>query len=89
MSQGPRLWEHSKAAQAPSWPYRMPQNFPQQGNGGYQPGKAYMNQGEGPSLSAAAPSAHNSLSPVLFCPHQVPFCIPAPTSRFSHRSDIK
>lgn len=44
----PRLWERSKAAQSPSWPYRMPQNFPQQGNGGYQPGKAYLNQGEEP-----------------------------------------
>ncbi|XP_056893412.1 terminal uridylyltransferase 4 [Takifugu flavidus] len=45
VSQSPRLWEHSKAAQSPSWPYRMPQNFPQPGNGGYQPGKAYLNQG--------------------------------------------
>uniref|UniRef100_A0A8C8EP27 RNA uridylyltransferase n=1 Tax=Oncorhynchus tshawytscha TaxID=74940 RepID=A0A8C8EP27_ONCTS len=34
--QGSRNWEHSNAAhysQSPSWPYRMPQKFIQQGNG--------------------------------------------------------
>ncbi|XP_061154095.1 terminal uridylyltransferase 4 isoform X1 [Syngnathus typhle] len=41
VSQGPQLWEHNKTAQfalSPSWPYRMPPNFIQQGTGGYQPG---------------------------------------------------
>uniref|UniRef100_A0A3B3U1Q0 CCHC-type domain-containing protein n=1 Tax=Poecilia latipinna TaxID=48699 RepID=A0A3B3U1Q0_9TELE len=36
VSQGSRLWEHNKPPQfslSPSWPYRMPQNFIQQGNG--------------------------------------------------------
>uniref|UniRef100_A0A7N6C617 RNA uridylyltransferase n=1 Tax=Anabas testudineus TaxID=64144 RepID=A0A7N6C617_ANATE len=45
MSQGPRLWEHNKTPQyslSPSWPYRMPQNFIQQGNGGYQPSKPFL-----------------------------------------------
>ncbi|KAM6938212.1 terminal uridylyltransferase 4 isoform 1-T2 [Lycodopsis pacificus] len=48
VSQGPRLWEHNKTPQyalPPSWPYRMPQNFIQQGNAGYQPGKPFMAQG--------------------------------------------
>ncbi|XP_031731886.1 terminal uridylyltransferase 4 [Anarrhichthys ocellatus] len=48
VSQGSRLWEHNKTPQyalPPSWPYRMPQNFIQQGNGGYQPGKPFMAQG--------------------------------------------
>ncbi|CAJ1059444.1 terminal uridylyltransferase 4 [Xyrichtys novacula] len=48
VSQGSRLWEHNKAPQyalSPSWPYRMPQNFIQQGNGGYQPGKPFVTQG--------------------------------------------
>ncbi|XP_074524138.1 terminal uridylyltransferase 4 isoform X2 [Halichoeres trimaculatus] len=48
VSQGSRIWEHNKAPQyalSPSWPYRMPQNFIQQGNGGYQPGKPFVNQG--------------------------------------------
>ncbi|XP_076010555.1 terminal uridylyltransferase 4 [Genypterus blacodes] len=48
VSQGPRLWEHSKTPQyalSPPWPYRMPQNFIQQGNGGYQPVKPFMAQG--------------------------------------------
>uniref|UniRef100_A0A665WHZ2 Terminal uridylyl transferase 4 n=1 Tax=Echeneis naucrates TaxID=173247 RepID=A0A665WHZ2_ECHNA len=48
VSQGSRLWEHNKTPQynlPPSWPYRMPQNFIQQGNGGYQPSKPFMAQG--------------------------------------------
>ncbi|XP_070688136.1 terminal uridylyltransferase 4 [Pempheris klunzingeri] len=48
VSQGSRLWEHNKAPQytlSPSWPYRMPQNFIQQGNGGFQPGKPFVAQG--------------------------------------------
>ncbi|XP_044055274.1 terminal uridylyltransferase 4 isoform X2 [Siniperca chuatsi] len=48
VSQASRLWEHKKAPQyalSPSWPYRMPQNFIQQGNGGYQPGKPFVAQG--------------------------------------------
>ncbi|KAG7236638.1 hypothetical protein INR49_000654, partial [Caranx melampygus] len=48
VSQGSRLWEHNKTPQytlSPSWPYRMPQNFIQQGNGGYQPSKPFMAQG--------------------------------------------
>ncbi|CAK6976408.1 terminal uridylyltransferase 4 isoform X3 [Scomber scombrus] len=48
VNQGPRLWEHNKTPQyalSPSWPYRMPQNFLQQGNGGYQPSKPYVAQG--------------------------------------------
>ncbi|XP_060890627.1 terminal uridylyltransferase 4 [Labrus mixtus] len=48
VSQGSRLWEHNKAPQyalSPSWPYRMPQNFIQQGNGGFQPGKPFVTQG--------------------------------------------
>uniref|UniRef100_A0A3Q0STG0 Terminal uridylyl transferase 4 n=1 Tax=Amphilophus citrinellus TaxID=61819 RepID=A0A3Q0STG0_AMPCI len=48
VSQGSRIWEHNKTPQytlSPSWPYRMPQNFIQQGNGGYQPGKPFMAQG--------------------------------------------
>ncbi|XP_042369285.1 terminal uridylyltransferase 4 [Plectropomus leopardus] len=47
-SQGSRLWEHNKTPQytlSPSWPYRMPQNFIQQGNGGFQPGKPFVAQG--------------------------------------------
>uniref|UniRef100_A0AAQ5YPT6 CCHC-type domain-containing protein n=1 Tax=Amphiprion ocellaris TaxID=80972 RepID=A0AAQ5YPT6_AMPOC len=49
VSQGSRLWEHNKPPQytlSPSWPYRMPQNFIQQGNGGYQPGKPFVAQGQ-------------------------------------------
>uniref|UniRef100_A0A4W6CUG3 RNA uridylyltransferase n=1 Tax=Lates calcarifer TaxID=8187 RepID=A0A4W6CUG3_LATCA len=49
VSQGSRLWEHNKTPQytlSPSWPYRMPQNFIQQGNGGYQPGKPFIAQGQ-------------------------------------------
>ncbi|XP_068445814.1 terminal uridylyltransferase 4 [Clinocottus analis] len=45
---GSRLWEHNKTPQyamSPSWPYRMPQNFIQQGNGGYQAGKPFATQG--------------------------------------------
>uniref|UniRef100_A0A667YU41 RNA uridylyltransferase n=1 Tax=Myripristis murdjan TaxID=586833 RepID=A0A667YU41_9TELE len=41
VTQGSRNWEHNKTPQytlSPSWPYRMPQNFIQQGNGSYQPG---------------------------------------------------
>ncbi|XP_028443137.1 terminal uridylyltransferase 4 isoform X1 [Perca flavescens] len=48
MSQGSRLWEHNKTPQyalSPSWPYRMPQNFIQQGNGRYQPGKPFVGPG--------------------------------------------
>ncbi|XP_039860017.1 terminal uridylyltransferase 4 isoform X1 [Simochromis diagramma] len=48
VSQGSRLWEHNKTPQytlSPSWPYRMPQNFIQQGNGGYQHGKPFVAQG--------------------------------------------
>ncbi|KAL1022737.1 hypothetical protein UPYG_G00031670 [Umbra pygmaea] len=44
-----RTWEHSSAANytlSPSWPYHMPQNFIQQGNGGYPPlGKPFLSQG--------------------------------------------
>uniref|UniRef100_A0A667YV52 RNA uridylyltransferase n=1 Tax=Myripristis murdjan TaxID=586833 RepID=A0A667YV52_9TELE len=49
VTQGSRNWEHNKTPQytlSPSWPYRMPQNFIQQGNGSYQPGKPFMAQGE-------------------------------------------
>lgn len=49
VNQGSRLWEHNKAPQyalSPSWPYRMPQNYIQQGNGGYQPGKPFVAQGQ-------------------------------------------
>ncbi|KAM4548007.1 terminal uridylyltransferase 4 isoform 2-T2 [Odontesthes bonariensis] len=48
VSQGSRLWDHSKPPQftlSPSWPYRVPQNFIQQGNGGFQPGKPFMAPG--------------------------------------------
>uniref|UniRef100_A0A087XAY0 RNA uridylyltransferase n=1 Tax=Poecilia formosa TaxID=48698 RepID=A0A087XAY0_POEFO len=48
VSQGSRLWEHNKPPQfslSPSWPYRMPQNFIQQGNGDFQPGKTFMAPG--------------------------------------------
>ncbi|XP_027883781.1 terminal uridylyltransferase 4 [Xiphophorus couchianus] len=48
LSQGSRLWEHNKPPQfslSPSWPYRMPQNFIQQGNGDFQPGKTFMAPG--------------------------------------------
>nr|XP_014266867.1 terminal uridylyltransferase 4 isoform X2 [Maylandia zebra] len=48
VSQGSRLWEHNKTPQytlSPSWPYRMPQNFIQQGNGGYHHGKPFVAQG--------------------------------------------
>uniref|UniRef100_A0A7N8Y0Q2 RNA uridylyltransferase n=1 Tax=Mastacembelus armatus TaxID=205130 RepID=A0A7N8Y0Q2_9TELE len=31
---------------SPSWPYRMPQNFIQQNNGGYQPAKPFLTQGQ-------------------------------------------
>ncbi|XP_035642081.1 terminal uridylyltransferase 4-like isoform X2 [Oncorhynchus keta] len=60
--QGSRTWEHSNAAHyslSPSWPYRMPQNFIQQGNGGYpQPGKPFMSQG-----SVVHPNQHFPLLP--------------------------
>ncbi|XP_034438097.1 terminal uridylyltransferase 4 isoform X4 [Hippoglossus hippoglossus] len=49
VNQGSRVWEHNKTPQyalPPSWPYRMPQNFIQQGNGGFQPGKPFMAQGQ-------------------------------------------
>ncbi|XP_054911040.1 terminal uridylyltransferase 4 isoform X2 [Poeciliopsis prolifica] len=48
VSQGSRLWEHNKPPQfslSPSWPYRLPQNFIQQGNGDFQPGKSFMAPG--------------------------------------------
>uniref|UniRef100_A0A3Q3M563 RNA uridylyltransferase n=1 Tax=Mastacembelus armatus TaxID=205130 RepID=A0A3Q3M563_9TELE len=48
VNQGSRLWEHNKTPQytlSPSWPYRMPQNFIQQNNGGYQPAKPFLTQG--------------------------------------------
>ncbi|XP_047231094.1 terminal uridylyltransferase 4 isoform X2 [Girardinichthys multiradiatus] len=47
-SQSSRLWEHNKPPQytlSPSWPYRMPQNFIQQGNGDFQAGKTFMGPG--------------------------------------------
>ncbi|XP_064859289.1 terminal uridylyltransferase 4-like [Oncorhynchus nerka] len=60
--QGSRNWEHSNAAhysQPPSWPYRMPQKFIQQGNGCYpQPGKPVMSQS-----SVVRPSQHFPLIP--------------------------
>ncbi|XP_038142985.1 terminal uridylyltransferase 4 isoform X1 [Cyprinodon tularosa] len=43
VSQGSRMWEHNKPPHytlSPSWPYRMPQNFIQQGS--VQPGKSFM-----------------------------------------------
>uniref|UniRef100_UPI003AAA676E terminal uridylyltransferase 4 isoform X1 n=1 Tax=Centroberyx gerrardi TaxID=166262 RepID=UPI003AAA676E len=49
VTQGSRTWEHNNTPQytlSPSWPYRMPQNFIQQGNGGFPPGKPFMAQGE-------------------------------------------
>uniref|UniRef100_A0AAY4DIK9 RNA uridylyltransferase n=1 Tax=Denticeps clupeoides TaxID=299321 RepID=A0AAY4DIK9_9TELE len=42
-------WEHSNSPQyalSPSWSYRMPQSFLQQGSGGFQPSKPYISQGE-------------------------------------------
>ncbi|KAM4629544.1 terminal uridylyltransferase 4 [Polymixia lowei] len=48
VTQGSRSWEHNNTPQyslSPSWPYRIPQNFIQQGNGGFQPGKPFMAQG--------------------------------------------
>ncbi|XP_029003599.1 terminal uridylyltransferase 4 isoform X2 [Betta splendens] len=48
VSQGPWIWEHNKTPQyslSPSWPYRVPQSFMQQGNGGYQPSKPFLPQG--------------------------------------------
>ncbi|KAM3875768.1 terminal uridylyltransferase 4 [Diretmus argenteus] len=48
VTQGSRSWEHNNAPQyslSPSWPYRMPQNFIQQGNGGFPAGKPFMAQG--------------------------------------------
>ncbi|XP_041912476.1 terminal uridylyltransferase 4 isoform X2 [Alosa sapidissima] len=48
VSQGSRTWEHGNAphyTHSPSWPYRMPQNFLSQGNGGFPPGKAFLSQG--------------------------------------------
>ncbi|XP_021455302.2 terminal uridylyltransferase 4 isoform X1 [Oncorhynchus mykiss] len=60
--QGSRNWEHSNAShysQSPSWPYRMPQKFIQQGNGCYpQPGKPVMSQS-----SVVHPSQHFPLLP--------------------------
>ncbi|KAM9832244.1 terminal uridylyltransferase 4 [Neosynchiropus ocellatus] len=42
VTQGSRTWEHSKTSQyslpPSSWSFRMPHNFIQQGNGGFQPG---------------------------------------------------
>lgn len=61
VTQGSRSWEHANAAHyslSPSWPYRMPQNFLQQGNGGFQPGKPFMTQG-----SVLHPSQHFPLLP--------------------------
>ncbi|XP_041126782.1 terminal uridylyltransferase 4-like [Polyodon spathula] len=42
-------WEHNPAAHYPlpaSWPYRMPQNFMQPGNGGFQQNKPFVSQGK-------------------------------------------
>ncbi|RXN00683.1 Terminal uridylyltransferase 4 [Acipenser ruthenus] len=41
-------WEHNAAGHYPlpaSWPYRMPQNVMQQGNGGFQQNKPFISQG--------------------------------------------
>ncbi|MGH0178384.1 UNVERIFIED_CONTAM: hypothetical protein FKN15_019437 [Acipenser sinensis] len=41
-------WEHNTAGHYPlpaSWPYRIPQNFMQQGNGGVQQNKPFISQG--------------------------------------------
>ncbi|XP_055779188.1 terminal uridylyltransferase 4-like isoform X3 [Salvelinus fontinalis] len=60
--QGSRNWEHSNVAhysQSPSWPYRLPQKFIQQGNGCHpQPGKPIMSQS-----SVVHPSQHFPLLP--------------------------
>ncbi|XP_030641823.1 terminal uridylyltransferase 4 [Chanos chanos] len=48
VSQGSRSWDHSNNAHytlSPSWSYRMPQNYLQQGNGGFQHNKPYISQG--------------------------------------------
>lgn len=48
MTQASRLWDHSKTPQytlSPSWRYRMPQNFLQQGSGGFQTAKPFTAQG--------------------------------------------
>ncbi|XP_067086578.1 terminal uridylyltransferase 4 [Osmerus mordax] len=61
VTQGSRSWEHGNTAHyslSPSWPYRMPQNFLQQGNGGFQPGKPFMGQG-----SVVHPNQHFPLLP--------------------------
>ena len=58
LSQGSRTWEHGGAphfALPPSWPYRMPQNFLPQGNGGFQPNKPYLSQGESYRREQLAP----------------------------------
>ncbi|KAM6962727.1 terminal uridylyltransferase 4 [Aplochiton taeniatus] len=62
VTQGSRSWERGNGGHysvSPSWPYRMPQNFIQQGNGGYQPGKPFMAQGS----SAVHPNQHFPILP--------------------------
>uniref|UniRef100_A0AAY4DI54 RNA uridylyltransferase n=1 Tax=Denticeps clupeoides TaxID=299321 RepID=A0AAY4DI54_9TELE len=48
VSHSSHTWEHSNSPQyalSPSWSYRMPQSFLQQGSGGFQPSKPYISQG--------------------------------------------
>lgn len=100
MSQGPRLWEHNKTPQyslSPSWPYRMPQNFIQQGNGGYQPSKPFLAQGQTFNFITAdkvddkmkTDSSFVAFYWDSFFFRQVLWCILIQTSHWSLMTDIK
>lgn len=96
VTQGSRLWDHNKTPQyalPPSWPYRMPQNFIQQGNGGYPPGKPLVAQGQTWHIFILFPLARIedltfSFFMVFFF-HQGLWCSPIQTSRCSLTSDIQ
>lgn len=86
VSQGSRLWEHNKTPQytlSPSWPYRMPQNFIQQGNGGYQPAKPFMAQGQ--TEQAGSQSVHIVVTEKLCSCKWILFC----KSRVDHKVSLE
>lgn len=93
MTQQSRLWDHSKTPQytlSPSWRYRMPQNFIQQGSRGFQTAKPFAAQGKTP------PPHRQPIITIIIgrtltrlpLP-QAQWSTPTPTSPSSHMSDIK
>ncbi|KAJ8392523.1 hypothetical protein AAFF_G00074010 [Aldrovandia affinis] len=60
-------WDHCNAGRyslPPSWPYRMPQNFLQQGNGGLQKNKPFIAPGHVVHGSRHFPLLHHGRHPV-------------------------